>query len=275
MDRVWRRFAVLASRAARGYVFAEVLTQDSILQVLDEHQVEYRAPGEQARSTTITRASLARCSATTTAAATPSPRVLAHRASSGLEPCSSPNAASYCNARARLPTGVLRAPTAKRTARQLQDGLPQAWQWHGRGAYIADGSHVSAPDHPAGTRRPTRRSTNAEAGPRLSRWPEWPCCYRWRRAPATTWPSRRTQARAPARPRCCGSCTTSLQPGRRGSSPTPCSTTTSSPASCTAAASSWWPAWRRSRVGTWAVIGERARRRPHPLAAAPASRRTA
>jgi hypothetical protein len=71
-------------------------------------------------------------------------RVIAHRAASGLEPCSA-NAASYCNARARLPTGVLRA-LAKRTARQLQDGLPQAWKWNGRNVFIADGSHVSMPD---------------------------------------------------------------------------------------------------------------------------------
>ena len=56
-------------------------------------------------------------------------RVIAHRAASGLEPCS-PNAASYCNARTRLPTGVLRT-LAKRTARQLQGGLPQAWKWNG------------------------------------------------------------------------------------------------------------------------------------------------
>ena len=40
---------------------------------------------------------------------------------------------------------MLRA-LAKRTARQLQDGLPQAWKWNGRDVFIADGSHVSMPD---------------------------------------------------------------------------------------------------------------------------------
>src|SRR5262249_23019659 len=73
-------------------------------------------------------------------------RILAHRAASGLAPCS-PNTASYCNARARLPTAVLRT-LAKSTARQLQDGLPQAWKWNGRNVFIADGSHVSMPDTP-------------------------------------------------------------------------------------------------------------------------------
>ncbi len=41
-------------------------------------------------------------------------RVIAHRVASGLEPCS-PNTASYCNVRARLPTGVL-GTLARRTA---------------------------------------------------------------------------------------------------------------------------------------------------------------
>ena len=40
---------------------------------------------------------------------------------SGLEACS-PNTASYCNARGRLPTGVLRT-LARRTAQQLQAGV--------------------------------------------------------------------------------------------------------------------------------------------------------
>ena len=37
---------------------------------------------------------------------------------------------------------------AKRTAQQLQDGLPGAWKWNGRNVFIADGSHVSMPDTP-------------------------------------------------------------------------------------------------------------------------------
>jgi hypothetical protein len=35
---------------------------------------------------------------------------------------------------------------AKRTAQQLQDSLPDGWQWNGRNVFIADGSHVSMPD---------------------------------------------------------------------------------------------------------------------------------
>jgi hypothetical protein len=71
-------------------------------------------------------------------------RIIAHRAAAGLKRCS-PNTASYCNARARLPTAVLRS-LAKRTAQQLQAGLPESWKWNGRSVFIADGSHVSMPD---------------------------------------------------------------------------------------------------------------------------------
>jgi len=73
-------------------------------------------------------------------------RVLARRAASGLEPCS-PNTASYCDARARLPTAVPRS-LARRTAQQLQASLPEGWKWNGRRVFIAAGSHVSMPDTP-------------------------------------------------------------------------------------------------------------------------------
>src|SRR5262245_35071060 len=73
-------------------------------------------------------------------------RVIAHRAAGGLGACS-PNTASYCNARARLATGVLRA-LARRTAEELRAGAPEEWKWNGRSVFIADGSHVSMPDTP-------------------------------------------------------------------------------------------------------------------------------
>src|SRR5204863_6064319 len=57
-------------------------------------------------------------------------RSIAHRAAAGLQVCS-PNTASYCNARTRLPTAVLLC-LAKRTAQQLQAGLPEGWKWNGR-----------------------------------------------------------------------------------------------------------------------------------------------
>src|SRR5205085_5725235 len=73
-------------------------------------------------------------------------RIIAHRAASGLGACS-PNTASYCNARGRLPTGVLRSLT-RRTAGEVQAAAAQQWKWNGRDVFIADGSHVSMPDTP-------------------------------------------------------------------------------------------------------------------------------
>ena len=73
-------------------------------------------------------------------------RIIAHRAANGLGTCS-PNTASYCNARGRLPTGVLRT-LARRTAQELQAGAAEEWRWNGRSVFIADGSHVSMPDTP-------------------------------------------------------------------------------------------------------------------------------
>src|SRR6478735_6076755 len=128
--------------SSQGLPFAEVLTEASILGVLGEHKVEYR--DRVFGPVTTIWGFLSQVLSDDHGCRDAVARVVAHRAASGREPCS-PNAASYCNARARLPTGVLRA-LAKRTARQLQDGLPRAWKWNGRDVFIADGSHVSMPD---------------------------------------------------------------------------------------------------------------------------------
>jgi hypothetical protein len=73
-------------------------------------------------------------------------RIIAHQAASGARVCS-PNTASYCNARSRLRTLVLRT-LVKRTAQELQAGAAPEWKWNGRNVFIADGSHVSMPDTP-------------------------------------------------------------------------------------------------------------------------------
>jgi hypothetical protein len=128
--------------SSQGLPFADVLTEASILEVLDEHGVAYR--DRVFGPVTTIWGFLSQVLSDDHSCRDAVSRVIAHRAASGLEPCS-PNAASYCNARTRLPTGVLCA-LAKRTARQLQDGLPEAWKWNGRDVFIADGSHVSMPD---------------------------------------------------------------------------------------------------------------------------------
>src|SRR5262245_47199227 len=126
----------------QGLPFADSLSERSILDALNEHGVRYRDRLFNPVTTIwgfLSQVLSADHSCRDTVA-----RVLAHRAAAGLAPCS-PNTASYCDARGRLPTGVLRT-LARRTARQLEDGLPEGWLWHGRRVFIADGSHVSMPD---------------------------------------------------------------------------------------------------------------------------------
>jgi hypothetical protein len=130
--------------ANQGLPFADVLTQASILEVLAEHKVEYR---DRVFNPALTVwGFLSQVLSDDHSCRDTVVRVIAHRAASGLAVCS-PNTASYCNARARLPTGVLRT-LAKRTAGELQAGAAPGWKWHGRDVFIADGSHVSMPDTP-------------------------------------------------------------------------------------------------------------------------------
>src|SRR6516162_9195850 len=130
--------------SSQGLPFAEVLTEARILEVLDEHKVEYR--DRVFGPITTIWGFLSQVLSDDHSCRDAVARVIAHRAASGLGPCS-PNTASYCNARARLPTAVLRT-LARRTAQRLQAGLPEGWKWNGRSVFIADGSYVAMPDTP-------------------------------------------------------------------------------------------------------------------------------
>jgi hypothetical protein len=125
-----------------GLPFADVLTRANILEVLNEHKVEYR--DRVFGPVTTIWGFLSQVLSEDHSCRDAVSRIIAHRAASGLTICS-PNTASYCNARGRLPTGVLRA-LARRTAEELQAGAPAAWKWNGRSVFVADGSHVSMPD---------------------------------------------------------------------------------------------------------------------------------
>jgi hypothetical protein len=139
LEEVRARFA-----RDQGLPFCDSLSQDSILDALEQHGVTFR--DRIFSPVTTIWGFLSQVLSDDHSCRDAVSRVLAHRAASGLEPCS-PNPASYCNARSRLPTAVLRA-LATSTAQQLQETLPEAWKWHGRSVFIADGSHVSMPDTP-------------------------------------------------------------------------------------------------------------------------------
>ena len=136
--------AEVRARFARGQglPFADALTERSIRDALNEHGVQFR--DRLFNPVTTIWGFLSQVLGEDHSCRDTVSRIIAHRAASGLEPCS-PNTASYCNARARAPTAVLRS-LAKRTAQQLQAGLSDGWKWNGRNVFIADGSHVSMPD---------------------------------------------------------------------------------------------------------------------------------
>jgi hypothetical protein len=137
LEEVRARFA-----RDQGLPFADSLTESSILDALNQDGVQFR--DRLFSPVTTIWGFLSQVLSDDHSCRDAVARVIAHRAASGLTPCS-PNTASYCNARARLPTGVLRT-LARRTAQQLQARLPDGWKWNGRSVFIADGSHVSMPD---------------------------------------------------------------------------------------------------------------------------------
>jgi hypothetical protein len=139
LDRLRARFARDA-----GLPFADVLTEAGIRDALDEHRVRHR--DRVFDPATILWGFLSQVLGDDQSCRDAVSRIIAHRAASGLEACS-PNTASYCDARGRLPIGVLRT-LARRAARELQAGAADGWKWNGRSVYIADGSHVSMPDTP-------------------------------------------------------------------------------------------------------------------------------
>lgn len=140
LEEVRARFA-----RDQGLPFAASLSRASILAALDEHGVRFR--DRLFNPITTIWGFLSQALSDDHSCRDAVSRILAHRVASGLEPCS-PNTASYCDARSRLPNAVLRT-LAKDTAQQLQQSLPEAWKWNGRNVFIADGSHVSMPDTPA------------------------------------------------------------------------------------------------------------------------------
>src|SRR5262245_28328420 len=139
LEEVRARFA-----RDQGLPFADSLSQDSILEALNQHGVLFR--DRLFNPVTTIWGFLSQVLSDDHSCRDAVARIVAHRAASGLGPCS-PNTASYCNARSRLPTAVLRT-LALGTAQQLQQSLPEAWKWNGRNVFVADGSHVSMPDTP-------------------------------------------------------------------------------------------------------------------------------
>src|SRR5262245_47561959 len=73
-------------------------------------------------------------------------RLIAHRVSRGLEPCSAESGA-YCQARKRLPERFFSA-VARLVGRNLDARVDRRWLWKGRRVCLFDGTTVSMPDTP-------------------------------------------------------------------------------------------------------------------------------
>ena len=137
LDAVRARFA-----RNEGLPFAEILTEASIREVLNEHGVQYR--DRVFSPVTTIWGFLSQVLSEDHSCRDTVSRIIAHRAATGITVCS-PNTASYCNARSRVPPSVL-STLAKRTAEELQASIGAPWKWNGRSVFIVDGSHVSMPD---------------------------------------------------------------------------------------------------------------------------------
>jgi hypothetical protein len=139
LDAVRARFA-----RNEGLPFADILTEASIREVLNEHGVQYR--DRMFSPVTTIWGFLSQVLSTDHSCRDAVSRIIAHRAANGITVCS-PNTASYCNARSRIPTSVL-STLATRTAEELHTSAGDRWKWNGRSVFIFDGSSVSMPDTP-------------------------------------------------------------------------------------------------------------------------------
>ena len=137
LDAVRARFA-----RSEGLPFADIMTEANILDVLNEHDVTYR--DRVFGPVTTIWGFLSQVLSDDHSCRDTVSRIIAHQATNGMPVCS-PNTASYCKARSRIPTPVLRT-LATRTAEELQASAADAWKWNGRSVFIVDGSHVSMPD---------------------------------------------------------------------------------------------------------------------------------
>ena len=140
LDAVRARFA-----RNEGLPFANILTEASIREVLNDHGIKFR--DRVFSPVTTIWGFLGQVLSEDHSCRDAVSRIIAHRAASSETVCS-PNTASYCNARSRIPTKVLRT-LATRTAEELQASVAAPWKWNGRSVYIFDGSSVSMPDTPA------------------------------------------------------------------------------------------------------------------------------
>jgi hypothetical protein len=162
--RVSRQISSARQRLAQapGLPFSQLLDANEVQQVLDEEGVTFRerlyAPVTTLWIFLSQVLDALPCCMQAVA------RFLAYRLAQGLEPCSSETGA-YCQARQRLPEGVL-GRLVRRTGHKLHEReMPGAWLWKGRSVKVADGTTSSMPDTEANQQAyPQSRTQKAGCG---------------------------------------------------------------------------------------------------------------
>ena len=71
--------------------------------------------------------------------------MLAHLAQSESKQALSANTSAYCQARRRLPSGVLET-LAKKVGQEVHEQVPDTCKWRGRSIKLVDGTSASMPD---------------------------------------------------------------------------------------------------------------------------------
>ncbi|MEA3282236.1 MAG: IS4 family transposase [Euryarchaeota archaeon] len=127
-----------------GLPFSDILSAETIRNIMDEEVGSYR---DRIYSPLITlSAFLSQVLSSDHSCRNAVAKVLAERVAQGESPCSS-NTKSYCKARFRLPTSLVRR-LVRETGKLLHLKSEEGWKWKGRSVKLVDGTTVSMPDTP-------------------------------------------------------------------------------------------------------------------------------
>ena len=125
-----------------GLPFGKLLTREYVLSVLEDEGHVYR---QRTFCPLVTLwAWLSQCLSQDKSLNEAVSRILAHRVLVGLPACSA-SSASYSDARGRFPSSAT-IRMAKEIGRNVHGSAVDAWHWHGREVFLADGTGLSMPD---------------------------------------------------------------------------------------------------------------------------------
>jgi hypothetical protein len=137
-------FRIVRDKFARdnGLPFGRLLSREYVLSVLESEGHKYRS---RVFCPLVTLWGwLSQCLSQDKSLNETVSRILAHRVSTGLPPCSA-SSASYTVARQRFPESAM-VRMGREIGRTVHDSAADAWHWKGREVFLADGTGFSMPD---------------------------------------------------------------------------------------------------------------------------------